>query len=153
MKILVALSLFRISLCLTIERSNFIKDDAWEEWKYTHKREYEDLGSEKLRYTIWKDNLERITEFNKNSDSLFLQMNQFSDLTHKEFRVLMKRYLPRNISLSNSVSSPGYYNEIPDTVDWRDKGCVTPVRDQGELGENWRFLTVFLNFVNVEVVM
>ena len=153
MKILVALSLFRISLCLTIERSNFIKDDAWEEWKYTHKREYEDLGSEKLRYTIWKDNLERITEFNKNSDSLFLQMNQFSDLTHKEFRVLMKRYLPRNISLSNSVSSPGYYNEIPDTVDWRDKGCVTPVRDQGELGENWLFLTVFLNFVNVEVVM
>ena len=153
MKILVALSLFRISLCLTIERSNFIKDDAWEEWKYTHKREYEDLGAEKLRYTMWKDNLERITEFNKNSDSLFLQMNQFGDLTHKEFRVLMKRYLPRNISLSNSVSSPGYYNEIPDTVDWRDKGCVTPVRDQGELGENWRFLTVFLNFVNVEVVM
>ena len=153
MKVLVALSLFGISFCLTIERSNFIKDDAWEEWKYTHKREYEDLGAEKLRYTIWKDNLERITEFNKNSDSLFLQMNQFSDLTHKEFRVLMKRYLPRNISLSNSVSSPGYYNEIPDTVDWRDKGCVTPVRDQGELGENWRFLTVFLNFVNVEVVM
>lgn len=144
MKVLVALCLFGVSFCLTIERSNFIKDDAWKEWKYTYKREYEDFGAEKLRYTIWKDNLERITEFNKNSDSLFLQMNQFGDLTHKELRALMNRYLPRNITLSNSVSSPGYYNGIPDTVDWRDKGCVKPVRNQGQ-GQNWHLLTVFLN--------
>ena len=141
MKALVALCLVGVSLCLTIEHSNFIKDDAWQVWKSAHNKKYDDFGAEKVRYAIWKDNLERITEFNKKSDSLFFRMNHFGDLTNTEFRATMNGYLPRANRTGSTFLPPSHVN-LPDTVDWRDQGYVTPVKNQGQCGSCWAFSTV-----------
>jgi hypothetical protein len=55
--------------------------------------------------------------------------NNWSDLTPAEFRILMlkKAHGPEK---HESTFIQGV-NTLPAEVDWRKKGCVTPVEDQG----------------------
>lgn len=147
MHFVIILCLTGVALSYTIEREvGVIKDESWQIWKSAHNKKYSDLNEEKVRYEIWKDNLRRITEFNQKSTNLFLRMNHFGDLTNTEFQRTMNGYLqgPKN-SFGSSFLAPSHTDE-PDTVDWRKKGYVTPVKNQGQCGSCWAFSTVSFPF-------
>jgi len=126
---------------IKFEPLDFIDDESWLIWKSMHNKMYVDLGQEKVRYNIWRDNFNRIIEHNKKNKGFVLGMNHLGDLTTIEFKALMNGFLYNpNLEQNgpNFVPSPG---TIPTGIDWRTRGAVTPVKNQGQCGSCWSFST------------
>ncbi|XP_066923584.1 procathepsin L-like [Clytia hemisphaerica] len=141
MKLFVLASIATAALCMTIEKAELIADEGWQLWKSTHNAAYADFNEEKVRYTIWQDNVRRITQFNRNNKKMSLGMNHFGDMTTTEFKAKMNGYLAGSKQQGSTFMTPNFA-EIPDSVDWRKKdGYVSEVKNQGQCGSCWAFST------------
>ncbi|VFQ93046.1 unnamed protein product [Cuscuta campestris] len=112
----------------------------YESWLAEHRKSYYGLGGEKeKRFQIFKDNLRYIDEQNSLGDRPYkLGLNRFSDLTNEEYR---STYLGVNTDVRRRFSktksdrrSPKVDFSLPESVDWREKGAVAEVKDQGSCG-------------------
>jgi cathepsin L len=139
-KQVVFLCLLSAVFCKVVEKSNFIADNNWQVWRSAHNKAYNDFNEEKVRYTIWQDNARRIAEFNSKSKHLFLGMNHFGDMTTTEFGAKMNGYLAGGKKPGSTFMTPNYA-KIPDSIDWRDQGYVSEVKNQGQCGSCWAFST------------
>jgi len=100
------------------------------------------------RYNIFKTNFDRIVRHNeeaKNGKFTYtLAINQFADITNAEYRALVLGGHSRPIKSphcrGSHVAKSG--ESVPTTVDWRNQGIVTPVKDQGQCGSCWAFSAV-----------
>ncbi|CAN0890150.1 Senescence-specific cysteine protease SAG39 [Linum grandiflorum] len=120
-------------------------NDRFEAWIAKNGRVYEDAGEKTRRFTIFKKNVGFVNHFNKFGNKTYkLAVNQYADLTNKEFMAAKTGYKKNPSNLGSSSSSFKYQNasSVPDTVDWRTKGAVNPVKDQGQCGGCWAFSAV-----------
>ncbi|XP_043714176.1 cysteine protease XCP1-like isoform X1 [Telopea speciosissima] len=120
--------------------------ELFESWMSKHGKIYESIEEKLNRFEIFKDNLKHIDETNKKVTSYWLGLNEFADLTHEEFKGM---YLGLNTDLGmprRRESSEEFryrdVTDIPKSVDWRKKGAVTQVKNQGGCGSCWAFSTV-----------
>ncbi|GMH02857.1 hypothetical protein Nepgr_004696 [Nepenthes gracilis] len=118
----------------------------YESWLVKHGKNYNALGEKEKRYEIFKDNLRLIDEHNAENRSYKLGLNRFADLTNEEFRSM---YLGAKRDMKRKVLKPKsdryafrVGDELPESVDWRKKGAVVPVKDQGQCGSCWAFSAI-----------
>ncbi|XP_031284405.1 senescence-specific cysteine protease SAG39-like [Pistacia vera] len=116
-----------------------------EEWMAGYGRVYKDANEKEKRYNIFKENVARIEAFNKANDKSYkLGVNGFADLTNEEFKATRNRFKGHMCSELTKTASFKYENvtAVPPSMDWRKKGAVTPVKDQGQCGCCWAFSAV-----------
>lgn len=114
-------------------------------WATQYAKVYETSTERAYRETIWLKRDTFITSQNKMGHSWTLGHNSFSDLTHDEFKTfyLNSKFMTTRPSLSEVVVEPyrSTGETLPPSVDWRTKGFVTPVKNQGQCGSCWAFST------------
>jgi len=73
-----------------------------------------------------------------------VRMNKFGDLTNAEFVQVNGFNKTRTMAQSNEASHflAAANVKVPDSVDWRTQGYVTPIKDQGQCGSCWAFSAV-----------
>ncbi|XWS10149.1 hypothetical protein CRYUN_Cryun39dG0050400 [Craigia yunnanensis] len=114
-------------------------------WMAKHGRTYQNKAEKDKRFKIFKKNLEYVQNFNNAGNKTYkLSINKYSDLTHDEFVAARTGYLrPGNAATSTKTPfSYAEFTEVPSSLDWREEGAVTPIKDQGDCGCCWAFAAV-----------
>ncbi|XP_030043738.1 cathepsin K isoform X2 [Microcaecilia unicolor] len=122
-------------------------DSQWEEWKKTYNKQYNSKVDELQRRLIWEKKLKYITihnlEFSLGKHTYELAMNHLGDMTSEEvMRTMTGLKVPPRSRLSNITDPDDREYNAPDSIDYRKKGYVTPVRNQGSCGSCWAFSSV-----------
>jgi len=120
-------------------------DGPWNLFKSAYNKQYS-VAEESLRRAIWESNLKIVNDHNIKADlglhTYWLGMNKYADLSLDEFvkqmngfnNTMREQRVQRNAVREFNPSAP-----LPDTVDWRTKGYVTSIKDQGQCGSCWAF--------------
>jgi C1A family cysteine protease len=119
-------------------------DKAFNSWSSKYSKIYSSLEEKERRKKVWKENVANIAEINAAGLTWKAELNQFGDITNKEFRekILMpnENAIPSfGLKKGKHLRTTGVGQQYPESFDWRlsEMSVVTPVKDQGFVGTCW----------------
>jgi C1A family cysteine protease len=165
--ILLFLASFSYAMDISTIDYKYIKSSAWrteeevkdiyELWIEEHDKVYNSLVEYEKRFEIFKDNLKFIDEHNSENHTYKVGLTPFADLTNEEFQAMYlgtKSDPMYRLMRSKNVSQRYAFkvgDNLPASVDWRTKGAVNPIKNQGKCGEFFCLSLLLIQQCTVEI--
>ncbi|KAM4630522.1 cathepsin S, ortholog 1 [Polymixia lowei] len=122
-------------------------NEQWDEWKNKYEKVYDNQAEMIYRKMVWEENMKTVLKHNQEASagqhSFTMGANHLSDMTAEEVNEMLN-----GLKVEDPTPFTNWtFNEvndmpIPRSVDWRKRGMVSPVQNQGKCGSCWAFSAV-----------
>ncbi|XP_004519757.1 putative cysteine proteinase CG12163 [Ceratitis capitata] len=115
-------------------------EHLFSKFQIKYNRRYHTALEHQMRLRIFKQNLEIIQELNRNEmGSAKYGITEFADLTTDEYRQRTGLWQRSEDKPSKNMPAVIPNVELPKEFDWREKGVISKVKNQGTCGSCWAF--------------
>jgi C1A family cysteine protease len=136
--------------CLSSSTSSTILSnklqERFEKWVSQHGKNYSSDTERQHRLKAFADNVNFIENFNRDKKYGYtLSINHFADFTREEFLAKHSGVIPSPLALRpyNQLNQ----TSVPPSMDWRFRGAVTDIKDQGNCGNVTFFFQFYILYI------